>query len=106
MQMVSTKKHRYGGKAHAVGDVFVVKSNSDARVVKALGWGVPHNAPRVDPRMTQDDTVVELPTMPVDQPEPQSVQAAEEVGPAAPTEQEVEHKPRRHYRRRDMTAES
>ncbi len=82
MNLVSIKNHRYAGKKRKVGDTYQVRNSSDATLMKALGWAVPE--------------VTEKPSAPV-----KTVTA---VKPSVDTTEEPV-KPKRAYKRRDMTAE-
>lgn len=78
MQMTTLKAHRYGGKQNRPGDLIEVRS-SDVRLVRAMGWA--KDAPTSDPDAPAVPARHDLAT----------VTAA---------------KPKRAYRRRDMTAEA
>lgn len=78
MQMQALKAHRYGTQRRA-GDTYEVRA-ADVRLVKALGWA-------------------------------REATAAEAEAPAQPARYDMatikaEAKPKRAYRRRDMTAEA
>lgn len=79
MQMTTLKAHRYANRQYKAGDEYEAKA-TDVRLIKALGWAKetpPNPAPPADPpRLTL------------------AALAADET------------KPRRTYRRRDLSAES
>ena len=87
--MITTKKHRYAGKLLQAGDAFQARGKTQARLLKALGvarQAVP--APR-----GADGRIVFPPKV---EPAEFSYEAQVYVYP---------EKPKRQYKRRDMTAE-
>lgn len=96
-RVVTIKEHRYGSW-RKLGDKYDV-SGQDERLVKALGWvaNAPPDLPEPEPEKpkrayVRKDVAVEV--------------APAEPAQDEPAEPEAEAKPRRAYRRRDLTAES
>ncbi len=124
IQMVAKKadSFHYGGERRFTGDIFNVRGQSDAQLLRALGWAAdapPDPAPvvavAVEPRQTYRTRALkaEAPAVVVVEPPAEVVAEAPAEQPAEtsvatePAEQaDDEPKPKRAYRRRDMRAES
>lgn len=127
IQMVAKKSDsfHYGGERRFTGDIFNVRGQSDAQLLRALGWAAdapPEPAPvvavAVEPRQTYRTRAImaeapPAPVAPVVEPPAEAVgdtpakQPAETSAATEPAEQpDDEPKPKRAYRRRDMRAES
>lgn len=120
--MVVTKSDsiHYGGERRFTGDRFSVRGQSDARLLRALGWAadappdpMPIVAVAVEPRQTYRTRALnaEVPAhVPFAEPiadSPVEPAAEPEALPAAIVEQaDDEPRQKRAYRRRDMRAES
>lgn len=128
IEMVALKPFTYGGKRLKPGQRFEVKGQSDARLLRALDRAADFSPPvfiaplAVKPRRVEVRPAV-IETAPAVEPavsleveapeaEPRAEEAPEPKEKPAPVEPEAEPdvslrtgKPKRQYRRRDMTSE-
>jgi len=86
MQMTALKAHRYGPRQYRPGDEYEAKQ-TDVRLIKALGW-----AKETPPRPA---------TPPAERPRLRMAAIA-----ASAPETAAAEKPKRSYRRRDLSAEA
>ena len=108
MLMVCKRANRYGGKRRAFGDQADIPAR-DAKLVEALGWFVPVDVAPLETKaapamQTQGLSAAErVPLLPED---PPSTPAWVGTGAApVPPAADGDPKPKREYKRRDMTAE-
>lgn len=119
IEMIALKPLIYAGKRRKAGEEFPVRGQNDARVLIAIGHAdfAPADEEDLPPSPAAGAPQAELTTATV-QADPAADEAPAEAAPppaaeAATLEQpaeaaapEVEARPRRIYRRRDLTAES
>jgi hypothetical protein len=99
MKMVSLKPHVYAGKRLSVGDEFEVSGRSDARLLTAIGRAIVAPPPAPEPPAPPP---VSRPLARVFVPKAE----APAVAPVVAEPDSDEPKPKRTYRRRDLSAES
>lgn len=116
MEFVTIKQHRYRGKLQKPGDKYEISGKSDARLVQAMGWSIPAPvivAPVVAPAVAAK---VRARVAPIALPEPIVAEstiehsAEESIEPAVdggelPAVESQSDKPKRAYKRRDLSAE-
>lgn len=114
MEFVTTKQHRYGGKMRKIGDTYEIAGKTVARLMQALGLSIPApvivtpvvavkvQAPaRMAPVVAPAPVVIESP---VEQAAEAPTEPAGEIEPAPVAEPDTD-KPKRAYKRRDLSAE-
>lgn len=104
IEMKVLKAHVYAGRRHQPGDRYQAIGASDARLVAALGWAAESpqelSPPELPPAAPPPRAVPSEPAKPT---EPAG--AGQSV-PASTTEDgALSEKPKRQYKRRDMTAD-
>lgn len=121
MNLVAIKTHRYAGKLRKVGDTYRVNGKSDAKLMTALGWAMREavetgnkfkdNTPKLEFEVIKNPSeLYEVSLVGAELVEPPEI-AYETIEIREPTpeesleELEPEVKPKRAYKRRDMTAE-
>lgn len=111
IQMIALKATTYAGKRIAQGKRFEVRGKSDARLLEAIGSAVPWSAPPVvvapPPPAPPAPQVAHYRRKTIEHtaaPAPE-VAAQPAAEPAPPAEASEQPKPKRHYTRRDLTAE-
>jgi hypothetical protein len=99
--MIALKPHRYAGQPKERGDVYRVQGAGEYRLIKALGWAEDHIVPAPVAAVFAPFVVEQVEEHP-----------AEEAHIEEPVSDEPEveislrtGKPKRQYKRRDMTAE-
>lgn len=117
MEFVTIKQHRYRGKLQKIGDKYEIAGKSDAILVQALGWSIPAPVivvPVVAPAVAAK--VRHARVVPIAPPEPIAAESAIEQSAEEPTDPAVDggelpavesqsDKPKRAYKRRDLSAE-
>jgi hypothetical protein len=81
--LIALKTHHYAGQQHKAGEAYEARTARDARLLKALGY------------VAEENASANTPASPLPAPEP-----------SPPGEVSDDYKPKRRYRRRDLTAET
>lgn len=121
MNFVTVKLHRYGGKLRKVGDEYPIISKNDRVLLQALKWVAPVVAKAFNVAqapVAQAAEVVVVIACPMVQPDPIVVQGYEQEllldapdpeelpeSPAPVADTDSTDKPKRVYKRRDLSAE-